>query len=748
MESDCDEVGEDGVSFRNQRVSVVKTSLKKHLLAPELTLPILENAVLYVSRVSRVASQVFNITLLDVLNRENGCIPYEVDFKSSTTFNRVFSYVARGTKGDVRLRRAFQLDPFCRDVAAVIAKYESIIPKIQVLSGDRDILREAALQYKTSFINHHVVNIESRIKKYIRVRLGEDTWNAVKKYKLVNKLFRYILWGGDALDVKGVLQGHRKWLAYIKMKYEDYVASRKGVFQTSESIKVLIELTYWLGMQLEKMQRVFVLDQHSGTHIDKEIIVQDEPLDNDDDIDNQHDVDNSKASDVVESSQHQLKKTWTIAPICSIKRQYVTLGSCGLDSLMRDHLQKQMNEMDPKKIPWQLYEVSKKKPLKRKIALVESSSKKRKVINGASMKEIRSFEYTIPAREESGKDLWEAVFSSQLLNLKKKRHGWEFGKYVRTDGVALCSTFRNDRQEMCILSKKKKLCECRDCQKASFDVTGPVPSRLVAIDPGCANIFYAVEQTPESIKTWKYTCKQYYSDGRIFQARDRMNLHMALASKAFSAVRKARKKTVHLQDQLKYWKACMDYDTKLWLRLFSRSRAKMSFATYKACTSALDRKFGELRDGGQASDVLVAYGAGLSGHHSHRGTLTAPTSKAYKRARRMYRILLIDEYYTSQMCPYCGMKLREKMMPHIFRNGRKGYIKVRSVKLCSSQSCVERAKNYDLSCISHLARTKAVRELSRDKLAAINIWTCARVLIDDPDHQARPAYLCRPSTMA
>ena len=677
----------DVVPYKKRRQTVVKTSLRKYLVAPEVTLPWIEEAVLFVSRATRAASMALNITLLDVLRKHNGRFPFGVDFTDHTLFNQLISVIVKGsddTKKEIR---------FISEVERIIGEYPRLFPAIKDLLNSRDIRHEARLTYQTSFINHHVLNIEQRMKTYIRVRLGPTTWNRVKRiHGLVYRLYGYILNNNDELPCNRVLEEHYSWIHRIREDFVNYKNLRDARYnkETPESLQALVEFTYRLGCRVEQLRLIEEASQR----------------------DNHSTEDDDKPDDLRDIKEFQQKRSWSIAPIQSIKRHFVTFSATGLMLFFRTRMQTAMNTLHGNEIPWDMWSAARLK-----------TTKKRK---RSDPKEV----YEIP----ESVDLWPSIFKKDMFDLRKsKKAGWQFDQYVRTDGVSVCCNFRSLYQRACShkASSKKNKCGCEVC--SGGDVPSQQPKQLVAIDPGCINIFYAVCKNEDgSYRVWKYRNKVYYDHGGKFRAREIAQKHLNRSAKAFKALSRTRCKTVHFGDHLAYWRACAIHDTLMWLRLFTRIRAKLAFEAYSRGMKTLDAFLKTLRDPEIAhEDFVIAYGAGLqTGAYNHAGTLSSPTSKAYKRTKRMYRTMLVNEDYTSQCCPHCGQRMVDKLVPWTFKDGRRGHKVVRSVKLCKSEECVERAKSDHVHPdVREIAHQYGVCEVSRDGAGAKNILTCAECLI-------------------
>ena len=149
--------------------------------------------------------------------------------------------------------------------------------------------------------------------------------------------------------------------------------------------------------------------------------------------------------------------------------------------------------------------------------------------------------YEIPLKDVNGEplNLWSAIFKRELFRLRKSRKiGWEFDKYVRTDGVSLCSNFRSLYQQACSrkASHKKNACGCSQCSADSIPLEKP--KHMLAVDPGCINIFYCVRKRDDgSFEVFKYRNVEYYDEGGISRL-------VRLLKSIYDAVRKRLMRSV------------------------------------------------------------------------------------------------------------------------------------------------------------------------------------------------------------
>ena len=655
------------------RTSVIKTSLKKFLVAPDITQSIIDEAVLYVSRVSRAASMAMNLVLLDLLRKNNGILPFHVDFKDDTMFYQLFTVVTgrRTTK-----KLIAKSNPLIKEVMRIMTEHAELFPKIQPKEFDGYILTEASQQYETAFINHHVDRIDSRIVKYVKTRIGRDVWKRLCSAKRAYKVINYILKPGAEYPGHSLALPFRSWIDEMRSKYQAYKSARRGPFETTGSLKMLVELTYFVGCQLEQWQT------NNSTSDDEE---------------------KSTETTANEPTPDGHMRSFSIAPICQIKRHFIVITRTTLETFFLHRAKGTITD-----------------------AIAERMTPGRKGrLKLRKLKEdddVASYCST----------LWHSVFKEEAFKHRSLRKGWIFDDRMLTDGVSLCVAFRNRNQPACTKDRnsKKNACDCYDCSRATWNDAWS-SERLLANDPGKINIFFMVEKDPRgNVKTHVFRNKQYYLEGGVYRATKITQKHVKRSAAVFDQVAATCRKTVSWEHQLAYWKVCAANDAIMWLRLCTRVRAKLAFESYGKKTSSIDRFLVSVRKY-RKTVPAVGYGAGGQGAFNPAGCIAAPTSKAYQRCKRMFsQTFLVQEPFTSQYCPYCDCKLHDKTQANfVFPSGRVGTKVFRSVKRCSSPSCVERATKHPLVAVRKIAQECGMYEMSRDKAGSLNIRSCAENVV-------------------
>ena len=336
-----------------------------------------------------------------------------------------------------------------------------------------------------------------------------------------------------------------------------------------------------------------------------------------------------------------------------------------------------------------------------------------------------------------GPGCWERLFHSGIKTLRSSVKGWKFAKRVTTDGVSLNVLFEKpgkkaQKQTAAEKKTKKKLKKAEACQG--------VPERLIAVDPGCVNMFFAVERVADgSVRTWKYRTKEYYHEAFIWKSRNAMDLQKRICSDELEQLSNCLLKTVVIEKQLEYWSVYARNAAVMFPALATRKRCKLAMNTYIHGLKSIDGFLKKFKDGSNV-EPKVAYGAAQFSS-CIRGTLPTPTDKGRKRCCLMYDTCGIDESYTSQYCPYCNQMLHAPRVLVMCKDGVERYVESRSVKRCTSPECLSRASQHSSPHVLSVFYAHGAYEMSRDKVGALNILKCA--IAEFTPGELRPAHLCR-----
>ena len=303
--------------------------------------------------------------------------------------------------------------------------------------------------------------------------------------------------------------------------------------------------------------------------------------------------------------EHGVGSGFSLAPVCQIKRHFMTIDTTVLYELLK---------------------------------------------NVATKAESGCPEWLVPVRNKSLKELfqdsslvdslWRTTFNLDGLRRRRK-----FGRQIDTDGVSMVAhfnvTFRKRDKHT------KRLRQRQAAQQAS--------ARVIAIDPGRSNLVTAFDSANSRITT--LTRRAYYHKAGIAKATTKvaqweLPLRGVVASLSKTSIRTSSARLAYEYRQI----IVRNYD-HLWQHRAERKRAKNSVAVYAGKQRVLDGFFANLKvmaDDGRP--VVVAYGAATF-HPTGKGEVSVPVKRVLKVCRRHMPTTLVNEYLTTQVHHACHQRL-------------------------------------------------------------------------------------------
>ena len=223
-----------------------------------------------------------------------------------------------------------------------------------------------------------------------------------------------------------------------------------------------------------------------------------------------------------------------------------------------------------------------------------------------------------------------------VFNLKGLTNG-VFSYMVETDGVSVCIHFKKPKDK----SKTGK----KDMSKAK---------RVIGIDPGRTNLIYGVEKLEDgSLKNYKLTRMQYYISSGMTDANKKAKKWMADIREEELVFSRTNTKTTspeqwdtHLRDYISVYDA-------LWEGKTGKKWGQSRFRVHRLKRKTLDSFFQTMN--GKVKPV-IAYGAAKFNPNG-KNELSAPTTELSRTCSKHFPVAMVDEFYTSQVCPCCDTKL-------------------------------------------------------------------------------------------
>jgi hypothetical protein len=226
---------------------------------------------------------------------------------------------------------------------------------------------------------------------------------------------------------------------------------------------------------------------------------------------------------------------------------------------------------------------------------------------------------------------WLSILNVEAL----QGHHCTFSGTIETDGISLCTHF---------LRPKGSLDAAADTIQITPD------DRVIAIDPGRSNIFYAVEKLPNGeVKRWKLTRAQYYHDAGMSQARHQTQVWLSSIQESLAELSTVSTKGAHVADHESYLAVLQQqYDT-LWTEALKPRWARQRLRLYGGKKRVFAAFFKQLKS--PETDerrTLVAFGAG-SFCPGGAGETSVPTTRAFRECRSRFVTKVIDEFRTTKI---------------------------------------------------------------------------------------------------
>lgn len=328
---------------------------------------------------------------------------------------------------------------------------------------------------------------------------------------------------------------------------------------------------------------------------------------------------------------HGVGKGFSIAPICKIKRHFMTIDTTVLYELLKNVA----TEIGPA-FPEALAPI-RTVPLKH-------------LFNACNAGLVDA--------------MWRLTFD--LDGLRRRR---TFGRQIDTDGVSMVAHFH-----VTLRQRSKHAKRLRQRQHASHQNLAP---RVIAIDPGRSNLVTALDSATSRVTT--LTRREYYGRAGIAKAKVRvahweLPLRGVVASLTKTSVRTSSARMTYAYRQI----LVRNYD-RLWEHRTARKRAKSALTVYAGKQHALDGFFANLKAAGNdGRPVVVAYGAATF-HPAGKGEVSVPVKRVLQVCRRHLPTVMVNEHLTTKVHHACHQRLNPVSRPLKRRFPIRG--------LCYCQNC-------------------------------------------------------------
>ena len=360
--------------------------------------------------------------------------------------------------------------------------------------------------------------------------------------------------------------------------------------------------------------------------------------------------------------------------------------------------------------------------------------------------------------QECQKELWDKNFKTNEKEFKRKNY--QFNYMIKTDGVG-CSVLLvklKDGKPIEITQKmqrelKQKL-ESRDKYIEDIKMTNDIKNkRIVCLDPGLSDIFYAVSkeikpkiivddnnklrlENKEEIITFRYTQNQRRLETRnkkYNKLQDKINKEKKINNKSVKEIEtelsKFNSKTCDFNNFMEYCKKKNEINRLLFSHYQEEIFRKLKFNRYTNTQKSESKMIKNFSNKfGKPEDCIVVLGDYDKGEHNMKGKEPIINRRIRKIFRNNgYKVYMINEFRTSKLCNVCEsccspfLKRESHKPKDIDKKTKKGkLIEVWGLTLCENKKC----------SLIH----------NRDKNSALNMYKITQSILNG---KGRPEKYCR-----
>ena len=333
------------------------------------------------------------------------------------------------------------------------------------------------------------------------------------------------------------------------------------------------------------------------------------------------------------------------------------------------------------------------------------------------MKDVGAAQGNFEAFDALRNEQWKAFVSLDRLASGPKT----FSHMIQTDGTSLCTHFKTpkspeDMEASKKGKKKKQSSDVATIQDLGFDEER---DRLVACDPGGNVIMSMIEKRNDG--TWasyRLTKRTYYNDSGMFEARDCSERWQKGIGPALAGMTLVSIKGVDTVSHDAYMAAYLANYGVLWAEYTKKRWANQRLRLYGGKKRSYARFFNSIQQGRDEEDakkrVFVAYG---NARFDATGCnqLSTPVQRSYKECKARFPTADVDEYLTTKTDFETDQILKNVVARSRMSNGS-----IQVPKLQNGQTKVLRGLLWCDSTID-----KKSKFVDRDLNAAKNIWRCA-----------------------
>ena len=222
---------------------------------------------------------------------------------------------------------------------------------------------------------------------------------------------------------------------------------------------------------------------------------------------------------------------------------------------------------------------------------------------------------------------WKQLFNFEKLQGKNNT----FTGTIDTDGTSVCLHF---------------LRPINTSDHESYSVQEN--NRVVTIDPGRTNIYYAIEQSGCDFKSYKLSRRQYRKESGMVEANHKTIVWNKGIQKELEMLSANSPKGCNLATHKQFLKTFFQiYDT-VWNEYFKPRWGQQRFRLYGGKKRVFANFFNRIKNEDPSKQVVMIFGAGKFAPGG-KGEISVPTTRSFKECKYRFPTTLIDEFRTSKI---------------------------------------------------------------------------------------------------
>ena len=450
-------------------------------------------------------------------------------------------------------------------------------PNIERNDGDCQAIVYACKRYRTNFKNMFHVPFFQRQKTYIKAWLKVEGFTKVKPWDVQREI------NGWVKKIKPRKENKKKIKTTTSSKPRRTYNKKKPKKEEEETLPLkVIEF-----IQQERLQLTPIVDEKWLKQNTEKVLLYYYRM-------------------MRYFHETGVGKKFRMAPLCQIKRHFLTIDDVVLENILSNVMVK---------------------------------AEKEKIAFPPDVKEAMK-------EKNMSTEIWKGVFNYEGLRRRRR-----FSHMIETDGVKVCFHFQATKKK---INRRNRRVEHKR-RKRNQD-----HKRVIAIDPGRSNLITAYDDGTE--KFYRLTRRQYYKSSGMLRRTKRAHRRNLKCKEIYEAMSETPTRSINDKDWENYQAILTRHYDELWEFKTRKVWSKDAFRVSCLKEKCLDRFFNKFKVEGQPEPV-IAYGA-ASFNPTGKGEMSVPVKYVYKKCCQRYKTEKEDERYTTKMHYKCRGRMWKVEVDH------------------------------------------------------------------------------------